>query len=286
MRFSLFLSLLVALSACDSTEPAAPSPLIGSWVLTDAGVESYVMSRVDQTLPDLEQRAIAGGIQIQGDATATLTHVLDAQAVTPQFVRFREGGSYAVWLDLGNNRNDPGEAVLQSPGGPIGLFTGSAGGAPVFSREGATLSIPTISLTDASGQTATASGSVTFPAVEYRAGEETTLREHSYPHAVGDTLHFHADGTFRVSGDRTPFLHTAARWRSESPGSVTFLYENGGVILSAFAYRIEEGTLALDYLEDADAETRERLETPRLAAPGSFAAVRRGYVYRARPAQP
>lgn len=75
LRPTLFVAVLLALSACDSGAPgpSTPAALTGTWVPTDAHEKLYVIAPVDDRYPDFSVPG-EGGIVVEGAIEDTLRY--------------------------------------------------------------------------------------------------------------------------------------------------------------------------------------------------------------------
>ncbi len=126
-----------------------------------------------------------------------------------------------------------------------GLFP--AGTGPFSYREGR-LTVPSVEVVSEDGldRGITVGGTLTFPLVALRAGQETVLSSEASVIEGERTVTFNSDGSYRESSAGST---TSGRWRRDASGDV--IVETGSVA-RRLGVGLEGGRLELQYQEPAE----------------------------------
>lgn len=243
---------LLALAACDGTAPAPEPPppdpggpplaerIAGTWAVSRVTTEFEVVSDVAQTLPDLQAEG-EGGIVVEGDLSARLTHAVDPfwfvfkNALRPEWdlIGFQTipGGHFR------DVETEPGtRLILTSTESSLGVtltvrdetgHTSSAGREdpeprPTHTRDGGRITIETQQVTSVDGTIeASASGSVTFPTIQLAPNEPTVVRSFDAGIEAGSyTFTFGDDGTYFADFSATGQGEHVGTWAEEADGQI------------------------------------------------------------------
>lgn len=280
MRLLTLIGLVALLSACDSAAPSAPDSLVGTWELADLTSETLVTSRIDQSFPNFSAQG-EGRITVSGAVTADLRYVLysirqggtddvafaDAPSfpisgpITTLLVR-REPSAVATLNVRANDRDDrfddDGAVSIEYNGGRFQVVA------------------PTLRASDGSGRQARAEGTLTFPLIALRAGQETTI-ETQQDEVVRRTLTFSDTGTFTLTSVSGPPLQGA--WAAGPDGALELRYGSEPPDYSSqprASYTVDGNALriSLSFPNGCTQECVPAYAASRYADPASLSAVR------------
>jgi len=287
----LALPLLLLVSACDVAAPETPevpdepAAFVGAWDVASVASETYITSRVSQSVPDFSAVG-AGGIEIAGAADGRLRYVLYVH----------RGGAYGSIgyeaVALSADRAEATESVgtilfnaEESPNGSqasVNLNTGDPqqddfsgafpAGTRAFSFGAGRLTVPDITLRagDGSGRELRVGGALTFPLVPLQAGVETLLNRREVPVESPRTITFGGDGTYL---DPVTWTSLGGRWREGAPGQLTVTV---GSVTFGLTAEVVGGVLRLEQTHEhaCTGECVPSTEAGLFAEPGSFERVR------------